>query len=231
MKRLLVLCSLITLTVAIATVFQLWVLPAATPPVVSTSTTSTAPLLGKYHSSSGSAASSETPLISPGTAAPTSSGGVVYHNQRLRMNFNVPTGYRLATLYMRLLNDTSGYPIKGWSATNTQAIVLTQSTPAQEESFVSLSSQGGGYVDINPVAELPHSIYIAAGSITLADLKSVNAELPARSKFIFQEVSMPTTEGVTNGIRYSTPMSNGTSEEIVYISFPDNVLLSSGNPV
>ena len=173
------------------------------------------------------ATSSYTPTTASSTIANT------YTNQRLGFSFTIPPGYQLATNYMQFLNTASGNPIGNWSATNTEDVVVTASDESELQTFLTAAEGGGASSDVNPVAKLPDTVYVAAVAPTLATIESSLADVEQHHSDIVnisdvQHISVANAKG----IRYNTlNLTNGDREESVYISFPEGSRLSSGLPV
>ena len=155
-----------------------------------------------------------------------SSGGIAaipYSNERVGFSFNMPQGYRLATDYMRFLDETSGYPISDWSATNTQDVVITRVTDDREQQFVEFAKQGRQALEFNSISSFPESIYIAAVGGTLSTARKANAILPLPDKIIFREL----TVSGADALRFT----NHSNEQVVDIAFNASRTLSSGFPI
>jgi hypothetical protein len=152
----------------------------------------------------------------------------LYVNKRSDFSFGLPVGYEVAVDCMSLMNKASAYPIAGWSAINTQDVLLLPEESAQtgypcgtvfSSGFDPESVSGGIYVAIvgNSLADIENS---------LADLQSLRA-----SPIQFVSVRYFQLSG-NSAISYTALNStNDQTEDIAYISFERNVRLSSGSPV
>ena len=159
------------------------------------------------------------------TAAGTStSPAPPYRNERVGFSIDIPPGYRLALKYMRFLDETSGYPIRDWSATNTQEVVLTNVSTDREDTFVdSVSSSEVKPLEFNTITSFPDSIFISAVGGTLASAQMANAVLPQPEQIVFQKLTVSSAAALR--------FLNHSNEETVDIAFNASRTLSSGFPI
>ncbi len=154
-----------------------------------------------------------------------------YNNQQLGLSFALPNGYRLATDTMKYVNAELGCSLANWSPSTAQAVVLTVSSPTQEQQFL-VAAEGPAHntSTLNPAGALPHSIYIAPVALTIEQIEDTLTALQTHHADL---VSLsPIRHEIIAGavaIQYSVAnATDGNKYEVVYISLPSTIRLCAG---